>query len=199
MWGLKIDSYHTIEREATAEIKERSSRFIAYAYKVTNVEEVDAIISTIRKEHYTARHHCYAWRIGAEGKLNRANDDGEPSGTAGRPILGQLLSFDVSDTLVVVVRYFGGILLGTGGLVSAYKSATAAVLQEAGREEKVLRVWLEHRVSYADLDTAMKIIKRRGLPLAPIEYEGIDCLLRIEVRESEVEELTEELNDRYSQ
>ncbi len=198
MWSLKIDSYHTIEREATAEIKERSSRFIAYAYKVTEVEQVDPIIASIRKEHYSARHHCYAYRIGAEGKINRANDDGEPSGTAGRPILGQMLSQDVSDVLVVVVRYFGGILLGTGGLISAYKGATAAVLEEAGRELKVLRVWVEHRVSYAELDRAMKIIKRRELPLAPIEYEGALCLLRIEVRESEVDSLLEELNDKYS-
>lgn len=193
-----MDSYYTIERQAVSEIKEKASRFIAYAYPVTSVQEAMDIVAQIKKEHYSARHHCYAYRIGGGGVINRANDDGEPSGTAGRPILGRMLSVDVSDLLVVVVRYFGGILLGTSGLIAAYGDATSAVLEEAGRVEKVLREWVEFKVEYADLDKVMKIIKRRELKTAPIRYEGVGCVVSIEVRLSEKESLIEELNKKYN-
>lgn len=197
LWDLKIDSYYTIKCDAVSEIKEKGSRFIAYAYKVTDVSQVEAKIAALKKEHYNARHHCYAYRIGVGGAINRANDDGEPSSTAGRPILGQMLSVDVSDVLVVVVRYFGGILLGTSGLIVAYKGATASVLQEAGREEKVLREWVEVEVGYAEVDKVMKIVKRRELPVAPMEYRGVGCVIKIEVRESEKDDLLEEINKKY--
>ncbi|MFI3288069.1 MAG: YigZ family protein [Rikenellaceae bacterium] len=197
LWDLKTDSYYTITRDAVSEIKEKGSRFIAYAYKVTDVSEVEAKIAALKKEHYNARHHCYAYRIGLGGAINRANDDGEPSSTAGRPILGQMLSADVSDVLVVVVRYFGGILLGTSGLIVAYKGATASVLEEAGREEKVLREWVEVEVGYAEVDKVMKIVKRRELPVAPMEYRGVGCVIKIEVRESEKDDLLQEINNKY--
>ncbi len=197
LWDLKTDSYYTITRDAVSEIKEKGSRFIAYAYKVTDVSEVEAKIAALKKEHYNARHHCYAYRIGVGGVINRANDDGEPSSTAGRPILGQMLSVDVSDVLVVVVRYFGGILLGTSGLIVAYKGATASVLEEAGREEKVLREWVEVEVGYAEVDKVMKIVKRRELPVAPMEYRGVGCVIKIEVRESEKDDLLQEINNKY--
>lgn len=190
---LTTDCYNTIARDAVAEIRERSSRFIAYAYCVTDPAQVEVIIARLRAEHHSARHHCYAWRIGVGGVLNRANDDGEPSGTAGRPILGQLLSADVSDVLVVVVRYFGGTLLGTSGLIAAYRDATAAVLSEAEVVEKVLREWIEIEVQYADLDRIMRIIKRRELTFAPIEYRGTKCVVRIEVRKSDREEIEAEI------
>lgn len=198
MWGLKTDSYYTVKGDAISEIKEKGSRFIAYAYKVTDVKEVDEKVAALRREHYNARHHCYAYRIGVGGAINRANDDGEPSGTAGRPILGQLLSAELSDTLVVVVRYFGGILLGTSGLIVAYKGATAAVLEEAGREEKVLREWVEVEIAYAEVDRIMKIVKRRELTVAPIKYKGVGCIIKIEVRQSEKEDLLTEINNRYN-
>ncbi len=197
MWDLKNDSYYTIINDATSEIKERGSRFIAYAYKVTSIEQVDALVSALKKEHHRARHHCYAYRIGVGGAINRANDDGEPSGTAGRPMLGQLLSQDVSDVLVVVVRYFGGILLGTSGLIAAYKEATASVLEEAGREEKVLMEWVEVDVAYAEVDRIMKIVKRRELTTAPIEYQGVGCIIKINVRQNELDELMEEINNKF--
>ncbi len=198
LWGLKTDSYYTVKGDAISEIKEKGSRFIAYAYKVTDVKEVDEKVALLRKEHYSARHHCYAYRIGVGGAINRANDDGEPSGTAGRPILGQLMSAEVSDTLVVVVRYFGGILLGTSGLIVAYKGATAAVLEEAGREEKVLRELVEVEIAYAEVDRIMKIVKRRELTTHPIEYKGVGCIIKIEVRQSEKEDLLTEINNRYN-
>lgn len=193
-----MDSYYTIEHQAVSEIKEKASRFIAYAYPVTSIEQAMEIIAQIKKEHYSARHHCYAYRIGVGGAINRFNDDGEPSGTAGRPMMGRMLSVDVSDLLVVVVRYFGGILLGTSGLIAAYGDATSAVLEEAGRVEKVLREWVRVKVEYSELDKVMKIIKRRELKVAPIEYEGASCVVSIEVRLNEKESLIEELNKKYN-
>lgn len=197
LYGLKVDSYHTIFRDSIAEIKEKSSRFIAYAYRVTNEGEIGEIIGKLKKEHHSARHHCYAYRIGAGGAINRANDDGEPSGTAGRPILGRLLSMELSDVLVVVVRYFGGTLLGTSGLIAAYGDATTAVLEEAGRVEYVLKEWVRVEVAYADLDRVMKIIKRRELISSPLEYEGSNCVIKIEVRQSQRENLEQELAKEY--
>ncbi len=191
------DSYHTIEREAVAEIKERSSRFIAYAYPVTDAKSAEQLVALLKKEHYSARHHCYAYRIGVGGVVNRANDDGEPSGTAGRPILGRMLSADVSDVLVVVVRYFGGILLGTSGLIAAYGDATEAVLMEAGRVEKVLREWVRFEIEYAQMDKFMRIVKRRELRMAPIEYEGVKCIVKLELRLGERDEVIEELTKKY--
>ncbi len=188
------DSYYTTRCDATAEIKERGSRFIAYSYNVGSIDEVHTIIATLKKEHHAARHHCYAYRIGVAGAINRANDDGEPSGTAGRPILGQLLSSEISDTLIVVVRYFGGTLLGTSGLIAAYKEAAARVLDEAGRVEKVLKEWVTFKAEYSEVDKVMKIIKRKELKAAPIEYIGAECHIKIEIRESEKEELLQELN-----
>lgn len=197
LYGLSIDSYHTIECDAVAEIREKSSRFIAYAYRVTDPEEVDRAVAKLKKEHHSARHHCYAYRIGVGGAINRSNDDGEPSGTAGRPILGRLLSMELSDVLVVVVRYFGGTLLGTSGLIAAYGAATTAVIEVAGRVEKVLTEWVRVEVEYADLDRVIKIIKRRELITAPIEFEGTNCVVKIEVRQSQRCSLAAELAKEY--
>lgn len=190
---LTTDCYNTIARDGVAEIKEKSSRFIAYVYGVTDPEQVEPLVAKLRALHHSARHHCYAWRIGADGALSRVNDDGEPSGTAGRPILGQLLSAGVSDVLVVVVRYFGGILLGTSGLIAAYREAAAAVIEEVGVCEKVLYDAIEIEVPYAELDRVMRVVKRRDLRTDPIEYRGANCVVQIEVRCSEKEEVEREV------
>jgi len=124
-----IDSYLSIEKPCEGLFKEKGSKFISYAYPVSNEEEVKKIISTLKKEHHSARHWCYAYRLGADKNKFRANDDGEPSGTAGKPILNQLIAADLSDVLIVVVRYFGGTLLGTSGLITSYKGAAADALQ----------------------------------------------------------------------
>ena len=123
------DQYLTIEARTEGLFKDRGSKFIAYAVPVRREEDIREALAHIKKEHYGARHWCYAWRLGPEGKLFRANDDGEPSGTAGKPILNQLVAANLSDVLLVVVRYFGGTLLGTGGLINAYRSAAADALQ----------------------------------------------------------------------
>src|SRR5690349_11582622 len=115
--------YNTIERPAVAELKERGSRFIAYAYPVSTVEAVKKQLESLKKEHPKANHHCFAYRLGLDNNVFRVSDDGEPSGTAGKPILGQIDSKQLTDTLIIVVRYFGGTLLGVPGLIHAYKSA----------------------------------------------------------------------------
>ena len=125
------DSYLTIEGNAEAIFKEKSSKFLCYAFHVESEEEITAHLERLRKQYYDATHHCYAWRLGPFGERFRANDDGEPSSTAGKPILGQMLSREVTNCLIVVVRYFGGTKLGVPGLIAAYKESAAAVLDEA--------------------------------------------------------------------
>jgi len=125
------DSFLTIQKNCEGLYKEKGSKFISYAFPVSNESEIKKIISGLKKEHHSARHWCYAYRLGADKKIFRANDDGEPSGTAGKPILNQLISADLTDALIVVVRYFGGTLLGTSGLITAYKSAAADALLHA--------------------------------------------------------------------
>ena len=125
------DTYRTIEGTSTGIYREKGSKFIAIARPVCTEDEIKSIVEDLRKEYYDARHHCYAYILGAKGEKWRVNDDGEPSGTAGKPIHGQLLSFNVTNVLVVVVRYFGGTKLGVSGLINAYKSATQDALQNA--------------------------------------------------------------------
>ena len=127
------DSYLTLAEPAEALYKEKGSKFLAYAYPVSSEEQIRECLEALRKRYYDATHHCYAWRLGADGQNYRVNDDGEPSSTAGRPILGQLLSYGVTDVLVVVVRYFGGTKLGVSGLIAAYKESAAAVALGVGR------------------------------------------------------------------
>src|SRR5690554_122122 len=125
------DTYRTISKPSEGYYKDKGSRFLAYAYPVETEAETRELLMQLKKEHHSARHHCYAWRLGAENPAYRANDDGEPSSTAGRPILGQLLAYDVTNVFIVVVRYFGGTLLGTSGLINAYKAAAADALSNA--------------------------------------------------------------------
>ncbi len=126
-----IETYQTLSAPNQAEFKDKGSRFIAFAYPIRSTEEVKQYVDTLRQEHHKARHWCYAYRLGVDGNQFRANDDGEPSGSAGRPILGQIDSAELTDVLVVVVRYFGGTLLGVPGLIHAYKTSTQMALQSA--------------------------------------------------------------------
>ena len=132
------DTYLTIVGQSETIIRERSSKFLSLAYHVRTAEEVKEIMDGLRKKHYDATHHCYAYRLGPRGEEFRANDDGEPSGTAGKPILGQLLSRDITDILVVVIRWFGGTKLGVSGLIETYRESTAAVLDVCKVEERTI-------------------------------------------------------------
>jgi len=140
--------YYTIEKPVEAMFKDRGSKFLAYAYPVTSEKKIKEHIQQLKKEHPKAVHHCVAWRLGYDGNLFRANDDGEPSGTAGKPMLGQIDSMMLTNVLVVVVRYFGGTLLGVPGLIHAYKTVTADALQQATIIEKWIESYYQLRFEY---------------------------------------------------
>jgi uncharacterized YigZ family protein len=152
--------YYTIEKPSQAEYKDRGSRFIAYAFPVQTVEEFKKGLKTLREEHPKAAHHCSAYRLGTEGTAFRASDDGEPSGSAGKPILGQIDSKKLTNTAVVVVRYFGGTLLGVPGLINAYKTAASLALQLTPINEKPVLVSYELQFEYNLMNEVMLFVKR---------------------------------------
>ena len=190
------DTYHTIEENSTGLFKDKGSKFISYAYPIKTEDEVKEILKSIKKEHYNARHHCYAWRLGDEKIRFRANDDGEPSSTAGKPILGQLLSFDVTNTLLVVVRYFGGTLLGVSGLINAYKNAAKDALDNSKIVEKKIESVFQIKFSYNELNDVMGIIKNENLnQLETVFLE--DCKIKFSIRKSESQRIEKIFQDFY--
>lgn len=177
------DTYKTIQQKAEGLYKEKGSKFIAYAYPVTMEEEAKEIVQSLKKEYYDARHHCYAYRVGPKGEAFRMNDDGEPSSTAGRPIYGQLLSFDVTNLLVVVIRYFGGTKLGVSGLINAYQSATKDALENAEIVEKTVDACYEVKFGYHMLNDVMKVIKDEQPNIERQEFDN-SCTIRLSIRQS---------------
>lgn len=177
------DIYKSISSPSEGLYKELGSRFIAKAYPVEGEEEVKAIVDSLRKEYHDARHHCYAYRIGAAGEIWRSSDDGEPSGTAGRPILGQIDSAGLSDILVVVVRYFGGIKLGVPGLIKAYKTSSADAIADAPATEKIAGNWYRVGFGYDAMPQMMKIVKDLDLPQRARDF-GEQCCMELRVRRS---------------
>ena len=175
------DTYKSIAEPAEGLFKDNGSRFIALAYPVESEAEVKEIVQRLKKEYHDARHHCYAYRLGLDGEPWRANDDGEPSGSAGRPILGQIDSAGLSDILVVVVRYFGGIKLGIPGLIRAYKTSTADALAGARVVEKVAGRWYTLRFPYDELPAVMKLSKDMDLPQRNQSFLS-ECTLDVRVR-----------------
>ena len=175
------DSYRSIPAPAEGLFKDNGSRFISFAYPVETEEEVKDIVADLKKIYHDARHYCYAYRLGYLGDRFRANDDGEPSSSAGRPILGQIDSRGLSDTLVVVVRYFGGIKLGIPGLIRAYKTSTADALDKAGVVEKIAGKWFKVSFGYQDMNQVMKIIKDMDLRQKEQDF-GLGCSLKTWVR-----------------
>ena len=184
------DTYKSIEAPSEGLFKDLGSRFIARAYPVESEAEVRDIVAAIRKEYHDARHHCFAYRLGLEGEPWRAADDGEPAGSAGRPILGQIDSAGLSDILVVVIRYFGGIKLGIPGLIRAYKSSTADALAQARVVDKVAGRWYGLRFPYASLPAVMKIVKDLDLPQRGQSFLE-ECSLEVRVRRSLEEKFLE--------
>jgi len=176
-----FDAYRSIAARSEGLFKDNGSRFIALAYPVETEEEVREIVAALKKEYHDARHHCYAYRLGYKGDRFRANDDGEPSGSAGRPILGQIDSLGLSDVLVVVVRYFGGIKLGIPGLIRAYKTSTADALGQAEIVEKVAGKRFRLTFDYLSMNGVMKVLKDLGLTPAGQDF-GLQCSLEVRVR-----------------
>lgn len=181
------DSYKTIVGRSEGTYSELRSKFLAFALPVRTAEEALAFVDKYQKEYYDARHVCWAYRLGAEGDTYRSNDNGEPSGTAGKPILGQIVSADLSDVLVVVVRYFGGVKLGTSGLIVAYRTAAAAALAAAELTERTVDATLSLAFTYEQLNTVMRVIKEFSPSVLSQEYEGNSVSMRVALRLSSVE------------
>ena len=188
------DSYKSIASEAKGLFKDNGSRFIAHAYPVETEEEVKDIVAALKKEYYDARHHVYAYRLGHLGEKFRANDDGEPSGSSGRPVLGQIDSNELSDILVVVVRYFGGIKLGIPGLIRAYKTSTADALANAEIVEKIASRHYRIHFGYLNMNDVMKVMKDMGLEQKNQKFD-MECSIDTSVRLSLVDSFLERMGD----
>jgi len=179
---MESDSYITIKTFSEGIYKEKGSRFIAFAYPVSSQEEIKPIIDKIRKEHHEARHHCYAYMIGHQRLIWRVNDE-EPSGTAGRPILGQINSFGLTNILIVVSRYFGGTLLGVSRLINAYRTAAAAAIKNCEIIERTLQEYYEITYPYISMNSVMKILKEEAM----VQYDqsfDIECCIKVNFRAS---------------
>ena len=186
------DTYKSISAPVRGIYKELGSKFLAFAWPVETEEEIKSILSEIRKEYFDARHHCYAWRLGLSGEPYRMNDDGEPSSTAGRPIHGQLLSQELSDILVVVVRYFGGTKLGVPGLIRAYKSATQDALANATVIEKIAGEHFSLTFDYLQMNDVMKVLKDMGITPLKQEFD-LRCKMEVRVRLTQIEDFRKQL------
>lgn len=190
------DTYHTIAGPAEGLYKEKGSKFLAFAFPVLSVEEVKQHLERLRKEYFDARHHCYAYILGPRKDAYRVNDDGEPSGTGGRPIHGQLLSADLTDTLIVVVRYFGGILLGASGLANAYKAAARDAIGNAEVVEKTIDVSYRLHFEYALMNDVMRMLKELGVQPRNQEF-NLDCRMDVSVRQSQSVRVYDALSKLY--
>lgn len=186
------DNYLSIQSQTEGLYKDNGSRFISLAYPCSSAEKAEEIVKGLRKEYYDATHHCYAYRIGLNGDIWRANDDGEPSSTAGRPILGELLSRNLSDVLVVVVRYFGGVKLGVPGLIKAYKAASAEALEKAEIITKTATSPMKIAFPYHQTDKVLKELRKRNIEESGKKFEE-ECSLTAHVPLSMIESLRQTL------
>ncbi|WP_175635912.1 IMPACT family protein [Pedobacter ghigonis] len=182
------DSYKTIESASEGIFRDKGSKFIAYAYPIRSEEEVKPIITTLRAEHAKARHFCYAYRLTPDRSVFRINDDGEPSGTAGRPILNCLLSEDITNILVVVVRYFGGTLLGVPGLINAYKTASVEAIKAAIIINKTVNDVYEVNFDYLQMNDVMKLIKEENIDVLAQQFDT-QCVLKFEIRKNQLNQV----------
>ncbi len=190
------DTYRTIRNRATGQYKEKGSKFIAIASPVRDENEVKKELEAIRKEYYDARHHCFAYVIGFNREAYRINDDGEPSGTAGRPIHGQILSYDLTNVLIVVVRYFGGIKLVVSGLINAYKTAAGDALSQAEIAEMTVNEVYEVSFDYTVMNEIMKIVKEENLELLNTKFD-LDCSLIFKIRKREADRVNSRIRKTY--
>lgn len=186
---LLNDTYKTIKTaKADVLFKDKGSKFIGYAYPIQTEEEVKPLLEAIKKQHHSARHWCYAWQLGVENVRYRVNDDGEPNNTAGQPIYGQILSKEITNVLIIVVRYFGGVKLGVGGLINAYKTTASLLLDACNVVTKRIKTHYHITFEYKDMNKVMRIIKENKLAIIKQEM-NLNCIYLIEVRESEAEKV----------
>jgi uncharacterized YigZ family protein len=193
---MNQDSYNTICKPSEGLFKDKGSKFISLAFPTSSEEEIKTILINTKKKYHDARHHCYAYNIGIGEDRFRVNDDGEPSGTAGRPIYGQIVSHNLSDILIVVIRYFGGTLLGTSGLINAYKTASLDCINKAEIIEKLVKRNISLEYNYELMSAVMKIVKEEEIEV--LEQNFTDkCLLTLNVRLGEYEKLNERFKNIY--
>jgi Uncharacterized conserved protein len=190
---MNSDTYKTIISSSQGIYKEKGSRFVSFAVPVSDQQEIKAIIDKIRKEHYEAKHHCYAYMIGHERIIWRVNDDGEPSGTAGRPILGQINSFGLTNIIIVVSRYFGGTLLGVSGLINAYRTAAASSIQNAELTEMTVQEYYEITYPYISMNDVMRILKEENLGQSQQSFD-LECRILLNFRVSVKEKVLNRLS-----
>lgn len=184
---MSPDLYYTIKEAGESKFVEKMSRFLSFAEPVSTAEEAKEIVKMYQNEYHDARHVCWAYMIGPDRKEWQLNDNGEPSGTAGKPILGQINSFELTNVLVVVVRYFGGIKLGTPGLIAAYREAARLALEAAGKKEMRKMVRLNLTFPYVNMDGVMRLVKGGDVEIKERNFDNV-CSLMVELPESESEE-----------
>lgn len=187
------DSYKTVKNTSEGYYTDKRSKFYAFVHHVETPEEVKQILAGYRKKYYDARHVCWAYRLGADGNDYRMNDDGEPSSTAGKPIYGQLLSRELTDTAVFVVRYYGGVNLGTSGLIVAYREATADALDKAEVECRLVETVIDYSFPYSMMNGVMKTVKDLQPRVVSQTFDNT-CVIRLAIRQSMAEQLQERLN-----
>jgi uncharacterized YigZ family protein len=190
---MPVFSFRTIQNQTDSIYKEKGSRFLAFAYPVSSEADIKSILENLRKKYFDARHHCFAWTLGPERKQFRASDDGEPNHSAGDPILGQIRSRELTNVLVVVVRYFGGTKLGVGGLISAYKIAASDALDKATIISKEVTQTISIRYDYEFTPEAMKVVKEFSFNIIDQKFDEV-CLIRADVTLERVDELIEKIN-----
>ncbi|MDD3331008.1 MAG: YigZ family protein [Bacteroidales bacterium] len=179
---MSDDIYKTIDKMSEAQFKIKGSRFVGLLYPVTSEEEIKHILQQLKKEHYNARHHCYAYTLGhIHEAAYRINDDGEPSGTAGKPIYGQLLSYELKNVLAVVIRYFGGTKLGLSGLINAYKTTTQMTIEKANIIEKTINNIFHIRFDYPYMNEVMQALKKDFISIKRNDYEKEKCIIICEI------------------
>lgn len=188
------DTYQTIENPTESIFRDRGSKFLGFAYPISSDNDIKVIVAKLKAEHPKANHHCWAMRLGTDRSVYRVNDDGEPSGTAGRPILNILLSKDVTNILVVVVRYFGGTLLGVPGLINAYKVATEEALKLAVIIQKTVNDIYTIKFDYLQMNDVMRIIKDENLPVLEQQFDN-DCSMQLSIRKMQVEQVLGKLGN----
>jgi uncharacterized YigZ family protein len=194
---MNYDEYQTVTSTAESLIKEKGSKFFGYAFPIADEEEVKIYVEELKALHPNARHHCYAFRLGYKGEIFRANDDGEPSGSAGKPILNAILSAELTNTLVVVVRYFGGTLLGVPGLIQAYKESSVLALAEAEKEIRTINTEVRIDYDFPQTNVVMQLVKKLDLRVKEQVFEERSGII-LEVRLSLVDEIKKALEEYWT-
>ena len=186
--------YNTIKKPSTAEFKDRGSKFLGFAFPISSIEDFKLHRAQLKKEHLKANHHCFAYRLGTEGMNYRVSDDGEPSGSAGRPILGQIDSHQLTDILIIVVRYFGGTLLGVPGLINAYKTTAALTIRQTGIIQKPFLVNYRLQFDYMLMNDVMKLVKQFDCLVLKQDMQ-LFCLMEIGIPKIKLDEMLLKLNE----